>query len=78
MNGKSKKFFMLDEAIFSASQATVTTWMNPGEPLTNECKNKLSFTAVAALGIINTDGEIVSVSTEPKAFDRDDFLAALK
>ena len=46
--------------------------------MTNECKNKLTFTAVAALGIINTSGEMVSVSTVPKAFDRDDFMIALK
>ncbi len=78
---KSNKppIYFLDEAVFSSNQSVnFKVWAPPGVITPSVMRNKVSFPAIAAIAVIDVNGNIVACETRQKSYNTDSYVKFLK
>ena len=63
----------MDEAVFTSNQVRATAWSLPGVNNSTIPKAKLSFKAVAVVAAVDTNGEVIGVTLNPKSIRAESF-----
>ena len=71
--------YFLDETIFSSKQScSFKVWAPRGVVVPTTHRNKVSFPAIAAIAVIDVEGNVVACATRLKSYKTDSYVEFLK